>query len=85
MEEGREYAERLLRLFAVGPPAAAHGGPGGDCVRPRHRARVRVSAARLLLMAPRLEDGHCGKAIREGNMGKFYRAPDHHSGPILLP
>ena len=54
MEEGREYAERLLRLFAssVGPPAAAHGGPGGDCVRPPHRARVRVSAARLLLMAP---------------------------------
>ena len=52
-------------------------------------ARVRVClcvCCPLAAYGPRLEDGHCGKAIREGNMGKFYRAPDPHVGPgLLLP
>ena len=76
MEEGREYAG--------GSPFC---NPVGPTVVPVVVARLCEAKSTCLAAAygPRLEDGHCGEAIREGNMGKFYRAADHHVGPCLLP
>ena len=50
-------------------------------------AEIVVREARVpsLLIAPRLEDAHCGRVIRQGNMGKFYRTRDNRVGPLVLP
>ena len=65
----------FLQVGRWAPSTCPRWSRWSDCVRPP-RVRVCVRSCPLAAYGPRLEDAHCGEAIREGNMGKFYRAAD---------
>ena len=60
-------------------------GPLAPPPGPQRLWSARPEYACSLLIAPRLEDAHCGRVIRQGNMGKFYRTRDNRVGPLVLP
>lgn len=60
-------------------------GPLAPPPGPQRLWSARPEYAPSLLIAPRLEDAHCGRVIRQGNMGKFYRTRDNRVGPLVLP
>ena len=65
----------FLQVGRWAPSTCPRWSRWSDCVRPA-RVRVCVRSCPLAAYGPRLEDAHCGEAIREGNMGKFYRTAD---------